>query len=165
MQSVFDPARIVAYHDNQRRIAAALCQDESGMQSVYTGKTTLMSANRYRTIRCTDTLTRIAEWYVSNCVVDENYFHRNKKDIIDCLLALAHAASKLIDIAHNPTQKKIVAIIKFFKSDLMVREEGGGPRRLSRVYTYLKNIICHQTKKIPCAFDPSGYNLLKPEAD
>lgn len=162
MQSVFDPARV--YHDQQQRIATALYRNESSMQSVYTGRTTLMCANRYRSLRCVDTLTRIGERYVSNCVVDNNYFHRNQKDIIDCLLALAHAASNIIDTEYSPTRKKIVAIIKFFKSDLTVREQGGSSQ-LSRVYTYLRNIICHKARNTPCAFDSTGYNLLKPEAD
>lgn len=112
-----------------------------------------MVVNRYRNVKCTETLIRIAERYVSNCVVDDNYFYRNQKDIIDCLLALAHVLSTLIDTANSPTSKKIIAVINFFKPDL----------KKKRIYQYLTDVICHKSKSARCNFDEVQFDLLKPE--
>ena len=122
------------------------------MQSIYQGRTTLMGANRYRNVKCTDTMTRIAERYIANCAVDDNYFHRNQKDIIDCLLALAHILSGVNTTPKSPTQKKIEAIILYFKKNLEKK----------RIYKYIKDVICHQSTK-KCEFDDMKFDLLKPE--
>lgn len=150
MQSVFFP-----YQQQLSQYNLSACGNHNynyDMQSICAGKTTLMGANRYRDMKCTDRLTRIAERYIANCTVDDNYFHRNQKDIIDCLLALAHALSGIKSTQATPTQKKIEAIILFFKKNLEKK----------RIYKYIKDVICHQSKD-KCQFDEMQFDLLKPE--